>query len=316
MVPVSTIPAIKCRESLSHHFYHHGCHVHDWWQNSRPRATTSPVWRALPVDLEVEGEDQRPLPDARGPRRRSPRRSGPRARAPATCRAGPGTGRPATRSPSRSRRAFWYVHPVHRCTSATVNCSTRCRAASARTSCSFRSNLASSEPPVVWSVGEEPGPRTGSPPRSPSTSEPAVLERARARAGSGRRARGPDQVEEDVGVPAVPDRGHPDPVRERDRGRRRAPRPGAAASISRQTRRSNRSPGRRLGRRATLGHLAAEDLAVLLLGVVDPADQHPVEDLLVVEGRDVREPPDAPLGDGAVLDLPVLVRRPASGPAR
>ncbi len=44
---------------------------------------------------------------------------------------------------------------------------------------------------------------------------------------------------------------------------------------------------------------------VLLRGVVDPAGEHPVEDLVVARALDLRHPPHAPLRDGADLPLPV-----------
>ena len=48
-----------------------------------------------------------------------------------------------------------------------------------------------------------------------------------------------------------------------------------------------------------------EDPLVLFEGVVDPDREHPVRHLVVPGILDLREPPDAPLGDAADLEFPV-----------
>ncbi len=53
-----------------------------------------------------------------------------------------------------------------------------------------------------------------------------------------------------------------------------------------------------------------KDPVVLLWRVIDPAGEHPVEDLVISGPFDFRDPPDAPLWYSAYLPLPVLVHSP------
>ncbi|KUG15320.1 hypothetical protein ASZ90_015017 [hydrocarbon metagenome] len=116
-----------------------------------------------------------------------------------------------------------------------------------------------------------------------------------------------DQVEKHLRVPPVGRRLEPDPVPVRDGHIDQLPPDHLPHGPADQDFGGFSPHLLRVGQ--VPGQDAGQHPGVLLPGIIDPAGEHPVEDLVIPDPLHLRHPPDAPLRDDAQHPLPVLAHR-------